>query len=251
MKNKIYPCFNWPGTIWFYSDPHFGDKELYSYRGISDEIADSEQLKRINSRVGKNDTIVILGDIGSIEFIKKIKGYKVLILGNHDSGASNYKRVIKDFSVPISNSEFEFIKTFDKNDIKYSKIINTEFIEVDNHLFDEVYSGCLMLNEKIMLSHEPVNFKYAFNIHGHDHSGSDFIKYVLPDIDSDIPSDMMHTVYLEAIKNNGLNRLNVCAEWGGYYPICLTQIVKSGVLKNIPDIHRETIDAATARIIAK
>ena len=247
MDNHIYPCFNWPGTIWFYSDPHFGDQELYTYRGRSSNISDSEQVKRINSKVGKNDTIVFLGDIGDIKWVKKIRGYKVLILGNHDSGASKYTRFIKDFKVPISNLDFEFIKTFDKGDVKYSKIMDTEFIEVDDHLFDEVYTGCVMLNEKIILSHEPVDFKYAFNIHGHDHSGSDFIKYALLDNDSDIPSDKMYKVYLEAIKNYGLNKLNVCAEWAGYYPVCLSQIIKSGVLSTIPDIHRETIDNATVR----
>ena len=247
MKYELYPCFNWPGTIWLYSDPHFGDEELYTYRGTSSSINDDEQVRRINSKVGKNDTIVILGDVGSVEWVKKIRGYKVLILGNHDSGASKYKRSIKDFTVPISNLDFEFIKTFDKGDIKNSKIMDTEFIEVDDHLFDEVYTGCLMINEKIILSHEPVEFMYAFNIHGHDHSGADFIKYVLSEYDSDIASKNMSKVYLETVSKNKLNKLNVCAEWIGYYPVCLSQIIKSGALSSIPNIHRITIDAATER----
>lgn len=247
MNTHIYPCFNWRGTIWIYSDPHFGDEELYTYRGVNSSIADEDQVKRINSKIGKNDTIVFLGDIGDVKWVKKIRGYKVLICGNHDKGATNYQRVVKDYWCPVRPEEKAFIDRFDSEDVKLISVAGDHAIEVDNKLFDEVYTGAVMLNEKIVLSHEPVDFKYAFNIHGHDHSGSDFIKYVLLDNDSDIPTDKMQKVYLEAIKKYGLNKLNVCAEWAGYYPICLSQIIKSGVLSNIPDIHRETIDNATVR----
>ena len=81
------------GSIFIYSDTHFNDAEVSTIR--KNYIGDLEQVKRINSKVGKNDTIIFLGDIGDIEFIKKIRGYKVLVMGNHDKGASNYKRVIK------------------------------------------------------------------------------------------------------------------------------------------------------------
>ena len=55
-------------------------------------IGDEEQIKRINSKIGKYDTLVILGDVGDIEWVRKIRGYKVLVMGNHDAGATNYKR---------------------------------------------------------------------------------------------------------------------------------------------------------------
>ena len=179
MNNHIYPCFNWPGTIWFYSDPHFGDEELYTYRGISGDLSDAEQVKRINSKVGRNDTIVFLGDIGDVKWVKKIRGYKVLICGNHDKGATNYQRIVRDYWCPVRSEEKEFIDSFDSEDVTCISVAGDHAIEVDNKLFDEVYTGVVMLNEKIILSHEPVDFKYAFNIHGHDHSGSDFIKYAL------------------------------------------------------------------------
>lgn len=247
MNNHIYPCFNWPGTIWFYSDPHFGDAELYTYRGISNDLSDAEQVRRINSKVGRNDTIVFLGDIGDVKWIKKVRGYKVLICGNHDKGATNYQRILNDYWCPVRSEEKAFIDNFDSEDVKLISVAGDHAIEVDNKLFDEVYTGVVMLNEKIILSHEPIEFKYAFNIHGHDHSGSDFIKYVLLDNDPDIPSDKMYKVYLESIKQYGLNKLNVCAEWGGYYPVCLSQIIKSGVLSNVPNVHRDTIDEAIIR----
>ena len=38
--------------------------------------------------------------------------------------------------------------------------------------FDEIYSGPLIISEKIILSHEPGEVPWALNIHGHDHGNS-------------------------------------------------------------------------------
>lgn len=180
MYKNLYDCFkHWyrGGSIWVYSDPHFDDDELDAI--VEKRPTSEEQVKRINSKLGRNDTIIFLGDIGNIEWIKRIRGYKVLIMGNHDAGASNY----------IS-------------------------------CFDEVYEGCLMISPKIILSHEPVNFPYAFNIHGHDHS-------------SWYNKDEFH--------------FNVCADHINYTPVNLPALIKDGYLKDVPDIHRVTIDGAIRR----
>lgn len=171
MYKNIYDCFkHWyrGGTIYFYSDPHFSDDEMKSIRG-GNYLDDSAQVSSINKRIGKNDTIIILGDIGNKEFLKSIRGYKVLILGNHDKGATTYKGYA-----------------------------------------DEVYEGPLMISSKILLTHEPVNFEYAFNIHGHDHSKTSF-------------QDGDH--------------LNVCAELINYTPIPIKEIINGGRLSKIPDTH--------------
>lgn len=97
MIPGIYDCFkHWAekGTVWIYSDPHFGDKELHV--GIPNRPSDEEQIKMINSKVGKKDTLIILGDVGDIECAKHLKGYKVLIAGNHDAGLSLYKEVFDE-----------------------------------------------------------------------------------------------------------------------------------------------------------
>ena len=185
MNKHLYECFDhWyrGGQIYLYSDPHFADEEMKYLR--KNYIGDDEQVKRINSKVGKNDTLIILGDIGDVEYVKRLRGYKVLIKGNHDAGASNYRRVVSE-----------------------SK---------DNHLFDEVYEGPLFINEKIILSHEPMLVPFALNIHGHDHSGWTM----------------------------SLHQINVCAEHIAYTPVSLKQIIESGVLKGIKDIHRATVDEA-------
>lgn len=180
MYKHLYDCFaHWyhGGTIYFYSDPHFNDPEMKKIR--KNYISDEEQIKRIRSKVGKNDTLIILGDVGDKEWLKKLRGYKVLILGNHDAGASTYKDYV-----------------------------------------DEVYEGVLMISDKIILSHEPVDFPYALNVHGHTHA--------LPHKYAD-------------------GYLNMCAEAINYTPVPIKEIIESGILKEIPSIHRETIDEATER----
>ena len=77
-----------------------------------------------------------------------------------------------------------------------------------------------MISDKIILSHEPIDFPYALNIHGHCHA--------LPHKYDD-------------------KHLNMCAEAIGYTPIPIRDVVESGILKLIPSIHRETIDTATER----
>lgn len=170
------------GTIYIYSDPHFNDPEMVYLR--KNYIGDDEQVKSINKVVGKNDTIIFLGDIGDVSFIKRVRGYKVLVMGNHDKGASNYKKVD------------------------------------DNHLFDEVYEGPLMINDRLIISHEPLPVpEYIFNINGHDHSNWTKAK----------------------------NHLNVCAEHINYTPINLPDLLKHGLLKDVPNIHQLTVDEATER----
>jgi calcineurin-like phosphoesterase family protein len=209
IDSLYYPFKKWSqnAAIWLYSDPHFGDLEAYTFRGLptdkTKEELDKFQVDRINKFVNKNDTIIFLGDIGDPLPLKKIKGHKVLITGNHDRGAAFYKEY-----------------------------------------FDEIYTGCLTISDRIILSHEPIENcpSFLFNIHGHDHAGTDFMEYVLKIYDSDMPTNKMVTNYLATIKHYKLNRLNLCAEWINYTPVALKDIIKSGVLSNISTIHRDYLD---------
>lgn len=215
------------GTVYFYSDPHFNDPEMVHLR--KNYIGDEEQIKRINSKIGKYDTLVVLGDVGDIEWVRKIRGYKVLVMGNHDAGATNYKRIksIKYFSPNIADgSEGDvMLKQALTVGYKYKGIEINDFgqsrakYEYDNHLFDEVYEGALMIAPNIILSHEPVEFPYAVCFSGHDHSNW----------------------------NQNPNVINFCAEHINYTPVALKDIVDSGVLNKVPNIHRATIDHAIER----
>lgn len=77
------------GGVYIISDPHFDDEDMLYF--IPDKPSSEEIVRRINSKIGKYDTLIILGDIGNKEWVKKIRGYKVLISGNHDCGLSNYE----------------------------------------------------------------------------------------------------------------------------------------------------------------
>ena len=267
-------CAN--GSIYFYSDPHFGDLDSYKYFRFPElftadcDIAetikalDKMQIDSINKVCAKNDCLVILGDVGNIDCVKKLKaGYKVLIMGNHDAGASNYKRKYYKQDIDCTayqtkssnDSWFEDLKLFKEAKYDYisdEKLLmrkkaiedlrkNLEFKELsqstycdttqrpfkffweasyDNKLFDEVYEGPLFISDRILLSHEPIEYPFALNIHGHDHSNREL-------------TTSPH--------------LNVCAEHIGYTPVCLSTLIKNGALKDISNIHRNCIEVARAK----
>ena len=220
---KIFDHWHKEGTLYIYSDPHFNDPDLK--KGIERPSAD-ELVKLINSKVGRKDTIIILGDIVDIEPVKKIRGYKVLIMGNHDSGRTNYERVKAELLFPQTvyqrdEAFLEIQKKYPNCNYNVSEWYDFEKDEycwkavADNNLFDEVYEGPLMIGEKLILSHEPIDVPWAFNMHGHDHVGR---------------------------KRKG--HMNVCADVIGYIPVNMNQFMKSGALAHIDTIHRETIDKA-------
>lgn len=81
-------------TVWVISDTHFGDEDLRA--GIASRPSDEELVKMINAKVGRKDVLIHLGDVGNIEFAKQLRGYKVLIMGNHDAGKTNYEGVFDE-----------------------------------------------------------------------------------------------------------------------------------------------------------
>ena len=229
MISGIYDCFeHWhkQGTVWVYSDPHFGDKEL-TYRPTAEE-----QINAINSKCGRGDTLIILGDVGDIECVRKLRArHKILIAGNHDAGLSNYKRVEVcehfDKDKYTKQEAIEEMKKLQPN-CSYSVGECVQFVQpfeswtvyADNKLFDEVYGGPLIIGEKLILSHEPVDVPWALNLHGHVHALS---------------------------HKNDKHHFNCCAEHLNYSPLNLNQFMRSGPTSRIETIHRETIDKATVR----
>lgn len=230
----IYPAFqHWAEqTVWIYSDPHFSDEDLEC--GIKDRPSDEEQIKNINSCAGRKDTLIILGDVGNIECVRRLRAArKILIMGNHDLGRTNYERKIEkkifDQDEYTKEQVMEEMKTLFPNwkiSIEESWEFHSPFKRwnayADNCLFDEVYEGALIIGEKLILSHEPVEIPWLYNIHGHDHAG-----------------------------RKRQNHLNVCSDVIGYKPINLNQFLKSGPSAKIQSIHRVTIDKATERKVKR
>jgi calcineurin-like phosphoesterase family protein len=97
MIAGLYPIFkHWSekGTVWIISDPHFADTEQQNLE--PNRPTDEQLVKNINSKVGKCDTLIILGDCGDPSFVKLLKGYKILVAGNHDQGLEKYREVFNE-----------------------------------------------------------------------------------------------------------------------------------------------------------
>lgn len=158
------------GSVWVISDTHFDDPDR-AFMGY--EVSEEEQIAILKKYVMKNDTLIHLGDVGNPEYMQHVKGYKVLVLGNHDFTASRFKPY-----------------------------------------FDEIYEGPLMISRKLILSHEPVDVPWAFNIHGHVHNPG----------------------------SNDDHHLNLAANVFGYQPANLGRLITDGLVSNVDDIHRMTIN---------
>ena len=234
MIESLYKPFQkWSekGTIWIFSDPHFDDEDLvniYDDRPSADEL-----VRRINSKVGKCDTLICLGDVGVLSYVPFLRGYKVLVMGNHDAGRTIYERKVhtaryyywkytKEEVLNKMKSLYPNCKYTIRKEVNFRHYPYEEWVvTADNQLFDEVYEGPVMISSKLMLSHEPISCgTWALNIHGHVHART---------------------------HKNGCYHYNVCADCHDYLPLNLNQFLKSGAFSYIVPIHRQTINEATAR----
>jgi Predicted phosphoesterase or phosphohydrolase len=185
MIKTLYPKFqSWSntGSIFIISDTHFDDLDCK----LMDKnwISVSEQQEILRNTIHKNDTLIHLGDVGNIERLEQA-----------------WKNGKKPYSVLIMGNHDETVSKF-------------------KCFFDEIYTGPLFIAEKILLSHEPIDFSFCLNIHDHNHAGKQF-----PD----------------------KNHINLAANVCSYKPMNLKSIIELGYLSKINSIHRETIDNATKR----
>lgn len=222
-------------TCWVISDTHFGDEDLR--KGHPTRISDDDLVRTINSKVGKRDILFILGDVGDVSYLRKLRGYKILIMGNHDAGAENYERqyIGKKFDDAIYQRDealLEMRRLYPDCNYTISHewdVANAPFsywyVIADNNGCDMVISGPLTLGEKLILSHEPIpNLSWALNLHGHQHNGS---------------------------VKQGLYHYNVCVDVMGPTPLNLNQFLKGGPTAHIQPLHRQIIDTATARKVKR
>ena len=87
--------------------------------------------------------------------------------------------------------------------------------------FDEIFTGPLFIADRILLSHEPIEGleDFCWNIHGHDHDGSKFRRH---------HTNLAANVYNYKVFNLGAN-------------------IKGGLISQIENYHRRTIDKATEK----
>lgn len=134
----------------FIADPHFGHQAVIEYEnrpyGSAAEM-DEALIGNWNRVVGKRDKVYLLGDVSfykdelTAAIVRRLKGIKYLVLGNHDS--PNVKRY------------------YDMG-------------------FHRVYDYPVILDNFWMLSHAPLytnaNMPYA-NIFGHVHASRQYTDY--------------------------------------------------------------------------
>lgn len=130
-------------NVFFTSDHHFGHKQIINYESrpfIDVEQMNEVMIERWNEVVQPADTLFHLGDFSFLnkaataEIVKRLHGYKILILGNHDRGRSR----------------------------KW-------WLEAG---FDEVSEYPLIYKDFFFLSHEPMYMNHHMpyvNVHGHIH----------------------------------------------------------------------------------
>ena len=136
MIEQLYEPFRrWSakGSVFVISDTHFNDFDCKLMD--PDWIEPEEHIAILRNAIHRNDTVIHLGDVGSLEIWDNVwkpgkRPHEVLITGNHDVGVKELRR----------------------------------------H-FDEVYTGPLFVAEKLVLSHEPIHgLDWCMNVHGHDHA---------------------------------------------------------------------------------
>ena len=102
MIESLYPCFrHWSekGGVYLISDTHFDDLDR-KYMGYY--ISNEDQWYFLNNTCHKNDTLIHLGDVGNLNYIKRLKCYKVLIMGNHDQSIKKMEEVFDEvYSGPL------------------------------------------------------------------------------------------------------------------------------------------------------
>lgn len=131
--------------IYIIADTHFGDDNIKIFENR--KVSDNEIIDRWNEVVNEDDTIYVLGDFAISnkryvsEILERLKGYKILVKGNHDC-------------------------------LSYKDYLHTGF--------DEVYFHPIIVDDFWIMSHEPLymnnSMPYA-NIFGHVHANPIYKDY--------------------------------------------------------------------------
>lgn len=146
--------------IFLTADHHFGHEKILEYepekRGRFSSIEEHDEflIEQWNSVVRPVDTVIHLGDITmgkqGLNSVRRLNGYKKLILGNHDNLDTQ-----------------EYLQVFAK---------------LHGSLF---FKGAALLTH-VPVHPQQLNHRFAFNIHGHLHGrgGIDDQRYIDVGIDA-------------------------------------------------------------------
>lgn len=145
MIKSLYPCFqHWSelGAVYLVSDTHFKDTDR-DYMGYF--ISNEDQWYILNDTCHRFDTLVHLGDVGDLSYIKRLKCHKVLIMGNHDQSIEKMEEIFDEvYSGPLWISQ---------------KLV--------------------LSHEPVCAEEMNWGMPIAINIHGHEHNGIKHDEYHL------------------------------------------------------------------------
>ncbi len=181
-------------------------------RGFADTEAMNEyMIERWNSRVKKKDEVVILGDFSfgkaeeTTEVLKRLKGKKYLIVGNHD-------RFLGD-------------KDFDRSQF--------EWIEYYRELSDN--------SRKVILSHYPIlcyNGQYKMNKHGeprsymlYGHVHDTYDEVIINETVKRVRSCSRVLIGSDEPQPINCNLINTFCKFSDYVPMSLDEWIKNDELR--------------------
>jgi len=154
-------------NVYLIADLHFGHKNVAEWRGFdSIDSHDNTIIENWNSKVNNNDTIWILGDVamGDVSNIDKLgdlKGYKKLILGNHDTRPSErYLRYVQRIygAFPLKNTILTHIPVHPSEFPRFKYNIHGH--THNNSIFDPRYF-CVSVEQ---INYSPVLFSDVIEI---------------------------------------------------------------------------------------
>ena len=158
MIATLYPTLRrWSekGSVFIISDPHLKDPDR-KYMGY--DIIEDEQIARLKKRCHKNDTLIVLGDVGDPELFKEIKSHKVLIMGNHDETASKFADYFDEiYTGPLWISE-KLVLSHEPISVTSITTGNPVAFNIHGHIHDNRYIDDLHLNlAQNVFGYEPLN----------------------------------------------------------------------------------------------
>ena len=97
--------------IYFIADTHFHSNDIAKQRGFKNyKEMDKIIIENWNNTVTSQDTVYILGDMFEdcvrADYLSQLKGYKILIVGNHDYISDDDKDNLELIDYPIIFNEF-------------------------------------------------------------------------------------------------------------------------------------------------
>ena len=183
--------------VFFTSDLHLGHAKIIEFDKRpfkSVEEMDAEIIRRWNAKVGKGDTVYVLGDMiwktrkdEALDIIKSLKGQIILIKGNHDRFVSNGE---------VKNA-FAAVKDYDEINVTLED--GTSQKCVLSHYFIPMYNG---------------HRDGAIHLHGHSHFTDE------SRIEIEIAEKLKSLGFSPKIYNVG------CMYWN-YLPVTLDEILNS------------------------